>query len=328
VFATLAYSLRDFSRVELGAWLEKRGRLNRLESILASAPELALTAAVTRAACNLVLILATFHLIHRALPDISLVWLYVTTFGVGVIFVGLVGVALPLATAEHAAEPFIGLCSGIFPLTRIVLFPVVALHAPLDSLVRRVTGHGPAGDPEEVEEELEKEILEIVQEGRAEGVIDDAEREMIERAIRFQDATAGQAMTARPDVVGIAIEADADEVLRVIDETGYSRIPVYDGTLDKVIGVLYARDLFRFVGKRVNGRTSESGDTQRFEVAGIMRPPLIVPESKPLSDLLRDMQYQKVHMAIVLDEYGGTAGVVTIEDVLEELVGEIADEHE
>ena len=248
--------------------------------------------------------------------------------------VGLFGVVLPQAAADHAAEAFIGTFDRLLHVKRLALLPVVKLHAPLDAAVRRLTGHGPLHDPDEAEEELEQEILDIVQEGREEGVIDDAEREMIERVIRFGDVTAGQAMTARPDIVGLALDTAADEVLRVIERTGYSRLPVYDGTLDKVTGVLYARDLFRYVGSTLadddaaraagNGRANR----RKFRISKTMRQPLYVPKTKPLSDLLRDFQLQKVHMAIVLDEYGGTAGLVTIEDVLEELVGEIADEHE
>ncbi len=105
---------------------------------------------------------------------------------------------------------------------------------------------------------------------------------------------------------------------QLILENGHSRIPVYEGTLDKIVGILYARDLIRLLGSPVD----------QFTVRGVMRSPIFVPETKTLRDLLKDFREQKVHIAIVLDEYGGTAGLVTIEDVLEELVGEISDEHE
>jgi magnesium and cobalt transporter len=108
------------------------------------------------------------------------------------------------------------------------------------------------------------------------------------------------------------------EVKRMIEESGHSRIPVYEGSLDHIVGILYARDLLKYLGL--------PPDT--FGIRSAMRPAYYVPESKPLRDLLQDFRLQKVHIAIVLDEYGGTAGLVTIEDVLEELVGEISDEHE
>ena len=328
LFATLGYSLRDFSRATLAAWLEKRGKAGRLEAVLASEDELLLTSAIARAISNLVVILALVHVLNELFPSWDGAWIYALTFVVGFVFLGLVAVVLPLALAKHAAEPFIGSFSWLLRAKRLVLFPLLSLHAPVDALVRRVTGHGPADDPEEVEEELEQEILEIVAEGREEGVIDEAERERIERVLRFQDATAAHAMTARPEIEALPLDASVDDVLRVIEESGYSRIPVYAGSLDKVIGVLYARDLFHYVGKRVNGHGAGDGTGHEFRIAKLMRQPLFVPRTKPLADLLRDFQLQKVHMAIVLDEYGGTAGLVTIEDVLEELVGEIADEHE
>lgn len=330
LFATLAYSLRDFSRATLAAWFEKRGKAGRLEAVIESEDELILTAASARAASNLVAILALLHVLRLLFPSLDGAWVYAFTFVAGFAFLGLVAVVLPLVLAKHAAEPIIGMFSGLLRMKRVLLFPVLKLHAPVDAIVRRVTGHGPADDPEEVEEELEQEILEIVKEGREEGVIDDAERERIERVLRFQDQTAAHAMTARAELVGIPLDAPIEEVLRVIDESGYSRVPVYAGSLDKVIGVLYARDLFRYVGKTFNGHNGHPSDGHAgdFRLQKVMRQPLFVPKTKPLADLLRDFQHQKVHMAIVLDEYGGTAGLVTIEDVLEELVGEIADEHE
>ena len=125
-------------------------------------------------------------------------------------------------------------------------------------------------------------------------------------------------MTARTDIIGLPISATLDEVKRVLEESGHSRIPVYEGTLDHIIGVLYARDLLKHLGQ----------PPEQFDIRSAMRPAFYVPETKGLSDLLQDFRQQKVHMAIVLDEYGGTAGLVSIEDVLEELVGEISDEHE
>ncbi len=339
IFATLAYSLRDYSRSGLGEWFDRRrGRAKaqgetmtqdastELAAVVEREDDLALTAAVARAAANLVIVLAVLHLLAASL-DTALWVTYLLAFVVSFALVGLVGVALPLAVSNHAAEAFIGRFARLLRIKRAALWPVIQMFAPLDRLVRRAAG-GREDSPEHVEEEIEQEILDIVAEGRSEGVIDDAEREMIERALRFHDQTAGQIMTPRRDIIGIPVTADAEEVLRVIEDSGYSRIPVFGEAPDEVLGVLYARDLFRFAGKRVNGSDSDDGSTRAFAIREIMRRPIVVPETKPLSDLLRDMQAQKIHMAIVLDEYNGTSGLVTIEDVVEELVGEIADEHD
>ena len=141
---------------------------------------------------------------------------------------------------------------------------------------------------------------------------------MIESVIEFRDTTAGQIMTPRPEIVGLEVGSTLAHVKQTLEESGHSRLPVYDGTLDHVVGVLYARDLLKHIGLPAG----------QFNVKSAMRPVYFVPETKPLRDLLADFRLQKVHLAIVLDEYGGTAGLVTIEDVLEELVGDITDEHE
>jgi CBS domain containing-hemolysin-like protein len=141
---------------------------------------------------------------------------------------------------------------------------------------------------------------------------------MIKSVIEFRDTTAGHIMTTRQEVVALPATATIEEVKKTIEESGHSRIPIHDGSLDHVIGILYARDLMKYLG--VAGA--------QLDVRAAMRPPMLVPETKPLRDLLSEFRLQKVHLAVVLDEYGVTAGVVTVEDVIEELVGEISDEHE
>jgi CBS domain containing-hemolysin-like protein len=125
-------------------------------------------------------------------------------------------------------------------------------------------------------------------------------------------------MTARPEMVALDLSAKLEEVKDLIEKSGHSRIPIFDGTLDHVVGALYARDLVGYVGM----------PAEQFDLRSALRPPLYIPETKVLRDLLDDFRAKKIHIAIVLDEYGGTAGLVTIEDVLEELVGDISDEHE
>jgi putative hemolysin len=167
-------------------------------------------------------------------------------------------------------------------------------------------------------QQIEQEILQAVEEGAKEGIVDEEEKEMIESVIQFRATQVGQIMTARPEIIGLDIKSTLAEVKHTVEETGHSRIPVYDGTLDHIVGILYARDLLRHLGLPAD----------KFDIRTAMRPAFYVPETKPLRDLLRDFRLQKVHMAIVLDEYGGTAGLISIEDILEELVGEISDEHE
>jgi CBS domain containing-hemolysin-like protein len=191
------------------------------------------------------------------------------------------------------------------------------MHA-IDRVVAAAIGISHETPQEQMEQEIEQEILSVVEEGAKEGVVDPEERDMIESVISFRDTTVGQSMTARRDIIALPIGASLDQVKNVVEESGHSRIPVYEGNLDHIVGVLYARDLLKHLGE----------PPEKFDIRGAMRPPFFVPATKPLRDLLSDFRVQKVHIAIVLDEYGGSAGVVTIEDVLEELVGEISDEHE
>jgi magnesium and cobalt transporter len=182
-------------------------------------------------------------------------------------------------------------------------------------IVRRLSGHR-----EELNHKttvLEQEILQLASEGQAEGVVNPEEMEMIESVIEFGDLSAGEIMTPRTDIVGIEAASTQEECRKTIVAAGHSRIPVYEETQDRIIGVLYAKDLLS-----IDPAESE------FSLRRLMRKALFVPETKPLGDLLKEFKTQKVHMAIVLDEYGGTAGLVTIEDLLEEIVGEIADEYE
>ena len=185
----------------------------------------------------------------------------------------------------------------------------------IDDSVRRATGATMVVEPAAT---IEREILSAVEEGEKEGVVDEQEREMIESVIQFRATTAGQIMTPRPEIIALELGSTLNHVKQTLEESGHSRIPVYDGTLDHVVGILYARDLLKFLGQA----------TLKFDIRSAMRPAYFVPDTKPLRDLLHDFRVKKVHLAIVLDEYGGTTGLVTIEDVLEELVGDISDEHE
>jgi putative hemolysin len=142
------------------------------------------------------------------------------------------------------------------------------------------------------------------------------EQLLLRRAL--EGVRVNEVMTSRPDIVAMECDMGLTMVREVFQKTGHSRIPVFEGSLDHIVGVLYARDLLHYVGERA----------EAFDVRKAVRPAFFVPETKPLRDLLGDFRSLKIHMAIVLDEYGGTAGLVTIEDVLEQLVGDISDEHE
>ncbi|MDE0602143.1 MAG: hemolysin family protein [bacterium] len=144
------------------------------------------------------------------------------------------------------------------------------------------------------------------------------EKEMISSVLEFSETIVREVMVPRPDMVTVQLEGTLDELAEIVKEYGFSRFPVLDGGIDRVVGLALAKDLLPALAE------GESGAT----VAEIQRTPLYVPETKPVSDLLREMRRHGDHMAVVIDEHGGTAGLVTIEDLLEELVGEIVDEHD
>ena len=143
------------------------------------------------------------------------------------------------------------------------------------------------------------------------------EKNMLEGIVRFGDETAKEVMTSRQDIVALDFRSQYPEVLKCIVENNYSRIPVYQGSMDQIRGILYIKDLLPHLSK-----------PSTFRWQSLIRPPYFVPETKKIDDLLRDFQENKVHIAIVVDEFGGTSGLVTLEDILEEIVGEINDEYD
>ncbi len=167
----------------------------------------------------------------------------------------------------------------------------------------------------------EEEIRSLVDVGEEEGTIRHQEKEMIEGIFEINDIDVSEVMVPRIDIIAILEEANLREALDLIITYGHSRIPVYRDTIDNIVGILYAKDMLPFA----------SFKDQRFEeksITELMRPAYYVPETKKVNQLLKELQQQKVHIAIVLDEYGGTEGLVTIEDILEEIVGDILDEYD
>jgi CBS domain containing-hemolysin-like protein len=210
-------------------------------------------------------------------------------------------------TALLMSRPVLLLGTGLRPVGKVLIWIANALIAPFPG---RTIPKGPFVTEEEL-----RHMIDVAEE---EEEIEEGERELIHSIFEFGDTVVREVMVPRPDMVTARSDASLDEVLDIILEAGYSRIPIYEGDVDNVVGVLYAKDLLK--------RMHESKDATK--VTSLARAPLFVPEQKKVSELLREMQERRVHMAIVIDEYGGTAGLVTIEDVIEEIVGEIVDEYD
>ena len=197
----------------------------------------------------------------------------------------------------------------------LALAPVIRLLSLLSNLLLR-----PLGGRVDLASPLvtEEEIRLLVKMGEEEGVLQEDERQMIHSIFEFGDTVAREVMVPRIDMVCVPDTGTVANALRVVREEGHSRLPVYHGSIDQIVGIVHVKDLLPYVQ---DGR----GDVPVAEAA---RPPYFIPESKPLDSLFREMRRRKMHMAIVVDEYGGTAGLVTIEDLLEEIVGPILDEYD
>jgi CBS domain containing-hemolysin-like protein len=168
-------------------------------------------------------------------------------------------------------------------------------------------------------EELEHEIQELLEEGEEQGLISVHEERLINSIFDFRETIASEIMTPSAEMVCADLKTSVPELIRLINEEGYTRIPIYQGTPDQIVGILHAKDLLRICALGPNAPV----DLKEF-----LNPATFIPESKPITELLREFQSKKIHLAIVVDEFGGVRGLVTFEDVIEEIVGEIDDEHD
>lgn len=206
------------------------------------------------------------------------------------------------------ARPVLLVGRVLSPLSKLL---ILAANAALLVLPGRGMPKGPFVTEEEI-----RHMVDVAEE---EEEIEEDERELIHSIFEFGDTVVREVMVPRPDMVTVPSSSTLAEALDKIIEAGYSRIPIFEGDTDNIIGLLYAKDLL----KRLHDE-----DIRSTRVGSLGRAPTFIPEQKKVSELLREMQAQRVHMAIVVDEYGGTAGLVTIEDLIEEIVGEIVDEYD
>jgi len=310
-FSLAEYAFRRVRRVWLREQLQDRPRrVARLERHFAP---LRLTASLCRALANLALLAL---LLYGFQGDDG--WRWTSALAALAVAAGLVtvfSVAIPSAWASHATYRIIRDCYAPLLAMRYVFYPVIAVMQACDIPVRRLAGASETA--EDREDASIAQILQAATDGVAEGTVQRDEVKMIKSALEFGDLQAGQIMTPRTALFALPEETTWQHACEEIVRAGHTRVPVYSEDLDNIIGILYAKDLLRHVS-----------NADPVELRAIIRKPFFVPESKPLDDLLKEFRGRKIHMAIVLDEYGGTAGLVTIEDVLEEIVGEISDEYD
>lgn len=227
----------------------------------------------------------------------------------------VVGEQVPKMVAIQEAEPT---ALWTVPPTLIfarVLRPFIRLMSGSAGALMRAFGKEPASMHELAHTVEELRLL--VEQSHEEGIVKADQEQMIAGVFEFRETLAREVMTPRPDIFGLPVDATRDEVLAFVAENGHSRIPVYEGTIDGIVGVLLAKDLLKHVIAE-----------QQFDLRSLLREPLFVPDTKRIDALLAELRTKSVHMAIVIDEFGGTMGLVTMEDLIEEIVGDIYDEHD
>lgn len=311
-FAACYTALKTFSKSKFNELLEKQGHTQYGEPFLAKVSSMVLMTATLRSLFNFMILLGSLHVVEQLklgkLPE------YAIAFVVAAVLVAVFGVAIPASWARYHPEVLVVRSMRLLGVLLKAFYPFIAgLHA-LDPIVRRISG---ADLEDHTDADITEEVLSVVEEHDSQGNVNTTQKQMIEAVFDLPSTTAGEIMTPRTEVSGIPIKASLEEIKANILTHGHSRIPIYDQNIDHIVGMLYSKDLITYLGNE-----------KPFDLRTVLREVLMVPESKPVAELLAEFRARKVHIAVVLDEYGGTAGLVSIEDILEELVGEIQDEHE
>jgi putative hemolysin len=313
LFSTLSVALREMSRARLEEQLERHGRAGLIDKLFGRREELILAVSTGRTLANIAVGFVVLWLFVVEGYEINLAT-FAASFGIAAAIVMVFGVALPHVWAEYSGEALIAnLALGLLAIG-VPFRPLAAMKEGLDNLIRRLSGQQP--DPDEAIAEIEQEILDAVSEGEAQGHMAEDEKEMIVSVIELRDQHVAEIMTPRIEVIGVDVKSSLEDIKRLIAEQGYSRMPVYEESLDNILGILSTKDLLTLDA------------SQPFDIRQVMRKAIFVPDMKTVRDLLREFKKQKTKIAIVLDEYGGTAGVVTTTDIYEELVGDIEDEED
>lgn len=315
-FSALSYALRTYSRARIAHYLsDERSRvwLDRLDRHEAGLQAVA-------SALRLIVIVGL------------MVWVYYEKLVVDsggkvdtaafvepsvIILVVLLifALAIPHSIAQHAGDALVARNLPIIWTLRMLFYPLERGMMGVDFIVRRLAGK-PEINPAAETARVEEEILNAVSEGEAMGAVDMEQKEIIQSVFQLNQTAVSAIMTPRTEIEAVSVDANYEQVRESILKVGHSRIPVFEKSIDHIVGVVYAKDLLRL-------RADEP-----FDVRKLMRVAPYVPQTKTLGELLDEFRRKRVQIAIVLDEYGGTAGLATIEDILEELVGEIDDEYD
>jgi CBS domain containing-hemolysin-like protein len=297
--------LGSYSKISLSRFLESRNKAGRA-GILASFEETRLAVEFLRIIIILALAVYGFYIFEGA--GVRPVWLFLAALAVYGVFLDLLPRLLVLVGKPFILRMFL----PAFPLVRVIAWPLLTVFR---DLVQREEQREDKGEDREASEE---EIETFIDEATEEGIIDRADDELLRSVVEFGATVVREVMTPRVSMVCIRKDATIDNLKDLIIKEKYSRIPVYKDRLDNMEGIVMAKDILEYSDEKHKGQPIEA----------LIRPVAFVPESMPVPDLLREFQKVKQKMAIVVDEHGGVSGLVTMEDVVEEIVGEIQDEYD
>ncbi|MBI5865910.1 MAG: HlyC/CorC family transporter [Planctomycetes bacterium] len=315
-FSALSYALRTYSRARLAERLSESDqrrwfpRLDRNETELQ-----VVTSAIRLTAIVGLMVWVYFEkLVVESQGKIGPRDFVIPSFiNLGVLLVFALGI--PHSIAQHAGDSLVAASLPLIWVLRYPFYPIEKLLMFLDLIVRRLAGR-PEVSREDQTQRMEEEILNAVSEGEIAGAVDEEQKQIITSVFELHETTVSAIMTPRTEIEAVPIDASYEQVRQSILKVGHSRIPVFEKTIDHIVGVVYAKDMLRVQA------------AEPFDVRKLMRNAPYVPATKTLGELLDEFRRKRVQIAIVLDEYGGTAGLATIEDILEELVGEIDDEYD
>lgn len=315
--ATGTKVLYEFSRRDLELYCRRRNQRQLFDEILDRHEDFAVAAETLQVLGSVIIVLCLGRWLWHVDAEVSLdLQHFAGVAGLAAILLLVLTTWIPWAVVRVWSAPFLYHTWRLWTAVTWLMSPLTLGVKLVGTVVRRLAGQQETEEDEE--EAFEDEIRTIVTAGLRDGLLEADAREMIEGVIELGDVDVAEIMTPRSEVDALNVESSWPEMMKIVAESGRTRMPVYEGALDNVLGILFVKDLLAELSK---------DQTDRHEsIRGLLRNPWFVPETKRVDDLLREFRRTRSHMAIVVDEYRAVAGVVTIEDALEEIVGEIADE--
>jgi putative hemolysin len=312
-------ALQNLSRADMRERADAgEARAQRYLILMDSGLQLSMTVSIahilTRFAIAVILVLLVIVPFANGDPGARLLLALVTII-LGAMLTLIIGDLVPDAIGSGQAENLLALALPSMRLLSFVIWPLTALVLFLSRLISRIFGSDTL-----VNLVTEEEIMTLVHASHSGGIIEAEEKDMIASVLQLGESSARELMTPRIDIVALDVEDTIMQALSAFVESGFSRIPIYEESIDSVIGLLYAKDILTVLKNR--------DDLESQTIRELLRPTYYVPETKRADALLKELQEKNVHLAIVVDEYGGTSGLITIENLIEEIIGDIRDEYD